>query len=166
MHSPISIECYYSPLPHNARFWHIYVISLDIYAIDQHESVHLQAVDDQHRKPTKPPPMTNSLFSWPATRWASYQIRKIAGCACAGNVGNVFPATNFKGNRWFTIAACIMERASCSAVMHVGMANLRWRGKRSRHSPRMRNPQFYVSDKRPMGYRLKRAMKNTQRKNR
>ena len=25
----------------------------------------------------------------------------------------------------------------------------RWRGKRSRHSRRMRNPQFYVSDKRP-----------------
>ena len=23
--------------------------------------------------------------------WASYQIRKIAGCACAGNAGNVFP---------------------------------------------------------------------------
>ena len=31
--------------------------------------------------------------------WASYQIRKIAGCACAGNAGNVFPATDFKGNR-------------------------------------------------------------------
>ena len=27
--------------------------------------------------------------------WASYQIRKIAGCACAGNAGNVFP------RRWF-----------------------------------------------------------------
>ena len=27
----------------------------------------------------------------------------------------------------------------------------RWRGKRSRHSRRMRNPQFYVSGKRPMG---------------
>ena len=26
----------------------------------------------------------------------------------------------------------------------------RWRGKRSRHSRRMRNPQFYVSGKRPM----------------
>ena len=26
----------------------------------------------------------------------------------------------------------------------------RWRGKRSRHSPHMRNPQFYVSGKRPM----------------
>ena len=25
------------------------------------------------------------------TPWASYQIRNIAGCACAGNAGNVFP---------------------------------------------------------------------------
>ena len=24
--------------------------------------------------------------------WASYQLRKIAGCACDGNAGNVFPA--------------------------------------------------------------------------
>ena len=31
--------------------------------------------------------------------WASYQIRQIVGCACAGNAGNVFPATDFKGNR-------------------------------------------------------------------
>ena len=30
----------------------------------------------------------------------------------------------------------------------------RWRGKRSRHSRRMRNPQFYVSGKRPMGKNL------------
>ena len=29
--------------------------------------------------------------------WASYQIRKIAGCACTENAGNVFPATDFKG---------------------------------------------------------------------
>ena len=28
------------------------------------------------------------------------------------------------------------------AVMHVGIANLRWKGKRSRHPQRMRNPQF------------------------
>ena len=35
--------------------------------------------------------------------------------------------------------------------MHVGIANPRWRGKRSRHSRRMRNPQFfYVYGKRPM----------------
>ena len=30
------------------------------------------------------------------TKWASYQIRKIAGCACAGNAGNVFPRRRFQ----------------------------------------------------------------------
>ena len=29
-------------------------------------------------------------------QWASYQIRKIAGCACAGNVGNVSPRRRFQ----------------------------------------------------------------------
>ena len=33
------------------------------------------------------------------------------------------------------------------AVMHVGIANTRWRGRCSRHSRRMRNLQFYVSGK-------------------
>ena len=42
--------------------------------------------------------------------WASYQIRKIVGCACAGNAGNVFPATDFKGNPAY-ITACITARA-------------------------------------------------------
>ena len=28
--------------------------------------------------------------------WASYQIRNIAGCACAGNAGNVFPRRRFQ----------------------------------------------------------------------
>ena len=28
--------------------------------------------------------------------WASYQIRKIAGCACAGNAWNVFPRRRFQ----------------------------------------------------------------------
>ena len=36
------------------------------------------------------------------------------------------------------------------AEMHVGIAEPRWRGKGSRYSRRMRNPQFYVSGKRPM----------------
>ena len=34
------------------------------------------------------------------------------------------------------------------AVMHVGIANPRWRGKSTQHSRRMHNPQFYVSGKR------------------
>ena len=29
----------------------------------------------------------------PPAPWASYKICKIAGCACAGNAGKVFPAT-------------------------------------------------------------------------
>ena len=51
-------------------------------------------------------PMVYSL-----TTWASYQLRKIAGCACAGNASNVFPATDFKGNRKLAILACIEARA-------------------------------------------------------
>ena len=39
---------------------------------------------------------------------------------------------------------------STGVVMLVGIANPRWLGKRSRHSRRMRNPHFYVSDKRPI----------------
>ena len=39
--------------------------------------------------------------------WASYQIRKIVGYACAGNAGNVFPVTDFKGNLQLAILACI-----------------------------------------------------------
>ena len=30
------------------------------------------------------------------SRWASYQIRKIAGCACVGKAGNVFPRRRFQ----------------------------------------------------------------------
>ena len=84
-----------------------------------------------------------------AKPWASYQIRKIVGCVGTGNAGNVFPVTDFKGNHQLAIPACIAARAS-RAVMHAGIASLQWRGKRSRHSRRMRNPQFYVSGKRPM----------------
>ena len=43
---------------------------------------------------------------------ASYQLRKIVGCACAGNAGNVFHVTDFKGDRWLAIPACITVRAS------------------------------------------------------
>ena len=38
--------------------------------------------------------ITNARYS--AVPWASYQIRKIAGCACAGNAGNVFPRRRFQ----------------------------------------------------------------------
>ena len=41
-----------------------------------------------------------------------------------------------------------MHHGTC--VTHVGIASPRGCGKRSRHPRRMRNPQFYVSGKRPM----------------
>ena len=83
---------------------------------------------------------------WIITPWASYQICKIAGRACTRNAGNLFPATEFEGNCYIAIPACITARA----LMHVGIAYPRWRGKRSQHSRRMRNPQFYVSGKKPI----------------
>ena len=39
--------------------------------------------------------------------WTSYQIRKSAGCAYTGNAGNVFPSTDFKGNRSLAIPVCM-----------------------------------------------------------
>ena len=42
---------------------------------------------------TYPP---RGLFKIKASPWASYQIRKIAGCACAGNAGKVFPHRRFQ----------------------------------------------------------------------
>ena len=46
-------------------------------------------------------------------RWQiQFQIPKITGCACAGNAGNAFPATDFKRNHKLAILACITARAS------------------------------------------------------
>ena len=46
------------------------------------------------------------------TEWTSYQIRKIARCACAGNAGNVFPATGFKRKR--LVSDHGMHHGTCS----------------------------------------------------
>ena len=50
-----------------------------------------------------------------------------------------------------------IHHGTCRArvVMHVGIANSRWWGKRSRHSRCIHNPRFYVSGKRPMATRLR-----------
>ena len=103
---------------------------------------------------------------WNPPSWASYQIRKIAGCSYARNAGNVIPATDLKGNHQLAFPACITahvwplsdkkpmgflsDSGHAHAVMHAGITKLRWQGKRSRHSGCMRNPQYYISGKRPM----------------
>ena len=49
------------------------------------------------------------------------------------------------------IPTCISPRVSgMPGSLTNGFIRSRWRGKRSRHSRCMRNPQFYVSGKRPM----------------
>ena len=57
-------------------------------------------------------PIATSIV-WKRLRWASNHISKNAGCACAGNAGNFFPATDFKGNRGLAIPACITARDAC-----------------------------------------------------
>ena len=47
--------------------------------------------------------------------WASYQIRKIAGCACAGNAGNGFPRRRFQ--RKLLVSDPSMHHGTC--VTHV-----------------------------------------------
>ena len=82
--------------------------------------------------------------------WPSCQIRKIAGCACAGNAGNVFSPRlgscpdMHHGTGVTHIPWCMSE------LLTSGFLWSRWRGKRSRHSRRMRNPQFCVSGMRPI----------------
>ena len=65
------------------------------------------------------------VHTW--TPWASCHIRKIA--TCVTHVPWCMPGSLTSGFLWN-----------------------RWRGKRSRHSRRMRNPRFCVSGKRPIVY--------------
>ena len=89
--------------------------------------------------------------SWHVTAWASYQIRKIAGCAYTGNAGNVFPATPRISNPDMHHGRCVTHVPWCMpGSLTSGFLWSRWRGKRSRHSRRMCSPKFYVSGKRPM----------------
>ena len=39
--------------------------------------------------------MSSDVIRSEIMEWASYQLRKIAGCACARNAGNVFPRRRF-----------------------------------------------------------------------
>ena len=62
----------------------------------------------------------------------------------------------FHRHRGLAIPTCITARASrtcrdaCRDCLTSGFLWSQWWGKRSRYSWRMRNPQFYVSGKRPM----------------
>ena len=61
------------------------------------------------------PPHKHCDMEWAKLQWASYQIRKMVGCACARNAGNVFP------HRWLQRKPLVsdhgMHHGTC--VMHV-----------------------------------------------
>ena len=79
--------------------------------------------------------------------WASCQIRTIEGCQCTGKAWNISPL-----HRGWAIPTCVTHMPWCKpGSLTSGILWSRWRRKRSQHSRRMRNPQFCVSGKRPMG---------------
>ena len=86
----------------------------------------------------------------PAFEWSFYQIRKTAVVRAPGMPGMFFPphrVSNSKIHR----GTCVTHVPWCMPrSLTSGFLWIRWRGKRSWHSRRMRNPQFCVPGKRPM----------------
>ena len=82
--------------------------------------------------------------------WASCQIHKIASCACTGNAGNVSPPPRVSDPDMHH-GTCVTHGPWCMPrSLTRGFLWSHWWGKRSRHSRRMRNPQYCVSGKRLM----------------
>ena len=72
------------------------------------------------------------------------------GYACAGNPGNVSPPSRVSDPEMHR-DPCVKHVPLCMpGSLASGFLGSRWWGKRSQHSWRMRNPQFYVSGKKPM----------------
>ena len=92
-------------------------------------------------------------ISWTSTAislWASYQIHKIAGCACAGNAGNIFPRRRFK--RKPLVSDPGMHHGTCVTHVPWCMSGSLACGDRKTFPafPAHAHPQFCVSGKSPM----------------
>ena len=74
--------------------------------------------------------------------WASCQIRKIEGCACAGNAGKDSPRRRIRRNTARASRTC---RDACRNRLPTVA------GKTFPAFPAHAHPQFYLSGKRPMG---------------
>ena len=84
--------------------------------------------------------------------WASYQIRKNPGCACAGMPGTFSPPPRVSDPNMHH-RTCVPHVPWCMlGSLTSGLLWNRWREKRSRHSRGMHNPQVYESGKRPIGH--------------
>ena len=81
----------------------------------------------------------------PFTRYVTLQVELVPGIS-----GTFSPHPRF-GDPDMHHGTCVTHVSWCiSGSLISGFLLNQWRGKRSRHSRRMRKPQFYVSGKRPM----------------
>ena len=93
---------------------------------------------------------TETETEWLA--WASYQICQIAGCACTGNTGNVFPRRRLQ--RKPLVSDPDMHHGTCMTHVPWCMSGSLTRGGGETFSacPAHAHLQFYVSVKRLMIY--------------
>ena len=96
------------------------------------------------------------MSNGPLTRYVKLRVAHAPGMS-----GTLSPPPTSKENASKRSQHASRHVRHARAVMHVGIANPRWRGKCSRHSRRMRNTQFYVSGKRPMVILQKRSLHPT-----
>ena len=82
----------------------------------------------------------SGCFHGPLTRYV-----KLWAVHASGMPGTFSPPPTSKETASWRSRHASRHVRLARAVMHVGIANPRWREKRSRHSRRMRNPQFYLS---------------------
>ena len=93
-----------------------------------------------------------SYLAIPIATWASYQISKIPGCACAGNAGNGFPRRRFQ--RKLLVSDPGMYHGTCVPHVPWCMPGLPTcgDGENVPDIPVHAHPRFCVSGKRPMAY--------------
>ena len=99
-------------------------------------------------------PLTRLIVEWASwySSWASRYV-KLRIVHAPGMPGTFSPPLTSKETASTRSRHAPRHVRDARAVMHVGIANPRWWGKRSRHSRHMRNPKFYLSGKRPMQLR-------------
>ena len=82
--------------------------------------------------------------------WTSYQKRNLRIAHAPRMPGTFSPPSTLKESASKRSRHASRHVRHVRVVLPVGIAHPRWWGKRSRHSWRMRSPQFYISCKRPI----------------
>ena len=84
--------------------------------------------------------ITSNIYVGCTHPWASCQMHKTVGCACAGNAGNVAPPPRVNDPDMHHRTCVTHVPWYMSGSLNSDFLRSRWRGKRSQHSQRLRNP--------------------------